>query len=122
MVVALLAVLHGMAPLLHAHPGGDPLPASGVHLHLKLAVSGAPSTGAHAHELTPADSPAIGVGAEWKRDRGGQDDHPAAVSKVFPRAATRCAPSRCSIGTAPAPLPTLWPLRPPSQAPPPFVA
>ena len=122
LVVGMLAVLHGMAPLLHAHPGGDPLPARGIHLHLKLAASGAPATGAHALELTPADSPAIGIGAELKRDRGGQGDDAATVAQALPRVAARCDQARCSIGTAPVPRRSSWPLRPPSQAPPPFAA
>ena len=115
LMVGLLAVLHGMAPLLHAHTGGESQPARGVHLHLSLAVPDAST--ASAHDLTPADSPAIGVGSEIKRDPGWQDDAAGVEEKRSFRPAQQAGDAPRAAGSAtPRAMPAS--LRPPSHGPP----
>jgi hypothetical protein len=104
-LIALFALLQGMAPLLHAHMGVDASGLSGVHMHGAphgAADRGAIDRGAHSdahdgvHEgvhdgarhavdthwsgAGPVDMPVVGLGQELRRDSAWQPLDIAAAS------------------------------------------
>lgn len=117
-LVAIFAMLQGMAPLLHAHLGGDRGGATGVHMH------GAPSQGhgdAAALDVShalPDESPAIGVGQELRRkgsfdlpDLATAPAEPVALPSAARRWSVPLPAEPTYVGRAPR-------LTPPAQAPP----
>jgi hypothetical protein len=117
-MILLFAMLQGMAPLLHAHLGGDKSVGGGVHLH----------TGAHApspaqpvtlwSDAGPIESPAVGLGQELRRDSSWQP-----LDAVIARVVAWFIPSRPAPG-APRESTAVRDARagnrllPPAQAPP----
>lgn len=117
-LVAVFAMLQGMAPLLHAHLGGDRGGATGVHLHgASSHVHGDVAALDVSHAL-PDESPAIGVGQELRRKWSW------AMPDLAPAPAVP-APAVPAVVGQPDPLPVVPTfvgiaprLTPPAQAPP----
>jgi hypothetical protein len=117
-MIVLFAVLQGMAPLLHAHLGGDRSGGSGVHLHTGAHAVAAQQTVAYWSDAGPLESPAVGLGQELRRDSSWQP-----LDLVTARAVAWFIPSALAP-LAPCESPAVRDARagarllPPAQAPP----
>jgi hypothetical protein len=67
-MIVLFAVLQGMAPLLHAHLGGDMSGGSGVHLHTGAHATSSERSDIYWSDTGPVETPAVGLGQELRRD------------------------------------------------------
>lgn len=75
-LVALFALLQGMAPLLHAHLGADASGLSGVHMHGAPQGAVDADAGTHGSDAgtlqwsgtEPIETPVVGLGQELRRD------------------------------------------------------
>jgi hypothetical protein len=121
-IVALVALLQGLAPLLHDHVGG-PRAGSGVHIHLGPSLAAVGSDGAP-DRLLPGDPAGREVGMGQLIER--RDEHRCAPapgcdaappSPGLPRIAALRAPPSVDA-TPPSPPHVARTLPPPAAAPP----
>lgn len=118
LLVAVFAMLQGMAPLLHAHLGDDRGGATGVHLHGAVAPGHGDVAALDVSHALPDESPAIGVGQELRRkwsfdlpDLAPAPVQPVSLAPVAARQGVPLPAEPTFVGRAPR-------LVPPAQAPP----
>jgi hypothetical protein len=117
-LIAMFALLQGIAPLLHAHMGVDVSGVSGVHMHgvPHAAPGGEPESGWPG--AAPLETQVVGIGYEIRRELSWQpiDVAPAPVCAWNCGSSTTFTPLRVA-NQAPPGLAAC--LAPPSRAPPP---
>ena len=120
-LIALFALLQGMAPLLHAHMGADVSGVSGVHMHgVPHAVSGGEPesrwSGAGALETQ-----VVGLGQEIRRELSWQPVDVAPAPVPFRDNGPSGTFSLLPVVNEAPPVPAAHRLVPPSHAPPPIL-
>jgi hypothetical protein len=118
-LIALFALLQGMAPLLHAHVGADVSGVSGVHMHgVPHAVPG-DEPESRWSGAGPLETQVVGMGQEIRRELSWQpvDLAPAPVP-VRESGSSGMLSLLPVVNEAPA-VPAAHRLIPPSRAPPP---
>ena len=117
-LVALFALLQGMAPLLHAHMGADATGVSGVHMHGTPQGAQEGDADTHWSGAGPIAAQVVGLGQEIRRDLSWQ---PVDVAPAIMPGWNVGQPQGCPLAPAvAAALPSRAALRlaPPAHAPP----
>ena len=121
-LIALFALLQGMAPLLHAHMGVDASGVSGIHMHgvSHAAPGGEPE--ARWSGAGPLESQVVGLGQEIRRELSWQpvDVAPAPICAWNCGSSGTFTPLQVAI-EAPLALAACR-IVPPSRAPPPVLS
>jgi hypothetical protein len=117
-LVALFALLQGMAPLLHAHLGADRSGASGVHMHAGLHAAVPASPTERFTDAGPLETQVVGLGQEIRRDPSWQPNDVAQAAPPAWGEASSAAQEAPGIAAGARPARTGHRLVPPSRAPP----
>jgi len=119
-LIALFALLQGMAPLLHAHMGADASGVSGVHMHgVPHAVSGGEPESRWSG-AGPTETQVVGLGQEIRRELSLQPLDVVPAPAPFRGGGSSGARSPLPVVNEAPPVPAAYRLVPPSQAPPPI--